>query len=258
MPVPAKDAAMIDFTGQVAIVTGGSGGIGQAIVRGLARHGAHVIVGYHHNEAAAADLVATAQALGREVMTLAVDVREVDSGNALVTAAIERWGRVDILINAAGIASYGFVSEMSSERWRQTIQTNLSGVYHTCRAVLRPMMQQRYGRIINLAGLYGVSGFPGQADFAAAAGGIIGMTRALAREAAPWQITVNAVAPGMIETDLVQAIPKPIQEWGANIIALRRLGKPEEVAAAVLFLASPAASYITGQTLAVDGGWTMA
>ncbi|ABY35618.1 MAG TPA: 3-oxoacyl-ACP reductase FabG [Chloroflexus aurantiacus] len=249
---------MIDFNGQVAIVTGGSGGIGQAVVEGLARYGARVLVGYHHNEAAATDVVAAVQSSGREAAALAIDVREPDSGNVLVATAIERWGKLDILINCAGIADYGPLSEMSSERWRQTIQTNLTGIYHTCRAALRPMMQQRYGRIVNLAALYGTSGFPGQADFAAAAGGIIGLTRALAREAAPWQITVNAVAPGMIETDLIEVIPAEIQQWSAGIIALRRLGKPEEVAAAVLFLASPAASYITGQTLMVDGGWTMA
>lgn len=249
---------MIDFNGQVAIVTGGSGGIGQAVVEGLARYGARVLVGYHHNEAAATDVVADARSSGREAAALAIDVREPDSGNVLVATAIERWGKLDILINCAGIADYGPLSEMSSERWRQTIQTNLTGIYHTCRAALRPMMQQRYGRIVNLAALYGTSGFPGQADFAAAAGGIIGLTRALAREAAPWQITVNAVAPGMIETDLIEVIPAEIQQWSAGIIALRRLGKPEEVAAAVLFLASPVASYITGQTLMVDGGWTMA
>lgn len=249
---------MIDFNGQVAIVTGGSGGIGQAVVEGLARYGARVLVGYHHNEAAATDVVAAVQSSGREAAALAIDVREPDSGNVLVATAIERWGKLDILINCAGIADYGPLSEMSSERWRQTIQTNLTGIYHTCRAALRPMMQQRYGRIVNLAALYGTSGFPGQADFAAAAGGIIGLTRALAREAAPWQITVNAVAPGMIETDLIEVIPAEIQQWSAGIIALRRLGKPEEVAAAVLFLASPVASYITGQTLMVDGGWTMA
>jgi len=203
-------------------------------------------------------VVAAVQSSGREAAALAIDVREPDSGNVLVATAIERWGKLDILINCAGIADYGPLSEMSSERWRQTIQTNLTGIYHTCRAALRPMMQQRYGRIVNLAALYGTSGFPGQADFAAAAGGIIGLTRALAREAAPWQITVNDVAPGMIETDLIEVIPAEIQQWSAGIIALRRLGKPEEVAAAVLFLASPAASYITGQTLMVDGGWTMA
>lgn len=249
---------MIDFNGQVAIVTGGSGGIGQAVVEGLARYGARVLVGYHHNEAAATDVVADVRSSGREAAALAIDVREPDSGNVLVATAIERWGKLDILINCAGIADYGPLSEMSSERWRQTIQTNLTGIYHTCRAALRPMMQQRYGRIVNLAALYGTSGFPGQADFAAAAGGIIGLTRALAREAAPWQITVNSVAPGMIETDLIEVIPAEIQQWSAGIIALRRLGKPEEVAAAVLFLASPVASYITGQTLMVDGGWTMA
>lgn len=249
---------MIDFNGQVAIVTGGSGGIGQAVVEGLARYGARVLVGYHHNEVAATDVVAAVQSAGREAAALAIDVREPDSGSVLVATAMERWGRLDILVNCAGIADYGPLSEMSSERWRQTIQTNLTGIYHTCRAALRPMMQQRYGRIVNLAALYGTSGFPGQADFAAAAGGIIGLTRALAREAAPWQITVNAVAPGMIETDLIEVIPAEIQQWSAGIIALRRLGKPEEVAAAVLFLASPVASYITGQTLMVDGGWTMA
>lgn len=249
---------MIDFNGQVAIVTGGSGGIGQAVVEGLARYGARVLVGYHHNEVAATDVVAAVQSAGREAAALAIDVREPDSGNVLVATAMERWGRLDILVNCAGIADYGPLSEMSSERWRQTIQTNLTGIYHTCRAALRPMMQQRYGRIVNLAALYGTSGFPGQADFAAAAGGIIGLTRALAREAASWQITVNAVAPGMIATDLIEVIPAEIQQWSAGIIALRRLGKPEEVAAAVLFLASPVASYITGQTLMVDGGWTMA
>ncbi|WP_322823009.1 3-oxoacyl-ACP reductase family protein [Chloroflexus sp.] len=249
---------MIDFNGQVAIVTGGSGGIGQAVVEGLARYGARVLVGYHHNEVAATDVVAAVQSAGREAAALAIDVREPGSGNVLVATAMERWGRLDILVNCAGIADYGPLSEMSSERWRQTIQTNLTGIYHTCRAALRPMMQQRYGRIVNLAALYGTSGFPGQADFAAAAGGIIGLTRALAREAASWQITVNAVAPGMIATDLIEVIPAEIQQWSAGIIALRRLGKPEEVAAAVLFLASPVASYITGQTLMVDGGWTMA
>ncbi len=249
---------MIDFNGQVAIVTGGSGGIGQAIARGLIRYGARVLVGYHRNETVALAVVETAQALGREAIALAIDVRHPDSGVTLVNAAVERWGQLDILINCAGVADFGPLSDMSSQRWRETIHTNLTGVYHTCRAALRPMMQQRYGRIVNLAALYGTSGFPGQADFAAAASGIIGFSRSLAREVAPWQITVNAVAPGMIETDLIQTIPAEIQQWSANIIALRRLGKPEEVAAAALFLASPIASYITGQTLMVDGGWTMA
>jgi Short-chain alcohol dehydrogenase of unknown specificity len=160
------DACMIDFQGQVAIVTGGSGGIGQAIVRGLARYGARVLVGYHSSDSAAYDVVTAAQAIGSDAVALAVDVREPDSGTVLVTAALERWGQLDILINCAGVADYGPLREMSSERWRQTIQTNLTGMYHTCRAALRPMMQQRYGRIVNLAALYGVSGFPGQADFA--------------------------------------------------------------------------------------------
>jgi len=130
-------------------------------------------------------------------------------------------------------------------------------VYHTCRAVLRPMMRARYGRIVNMSALHAVGGGPGQADYSAATGGVLGVTRALAREASAWSITVNAVTPGLVETEMLDVMPKEERDWGERVIALRRSGRPEEIAAAIIFLASPLASYITGQTLAVDGGWRM-
>jgi 3-oxoacyl-[acyl-carrier protein] reductase len=146
---------------------------------------------------------------------------------------------------------------MTIEQWQSTLTTTLDGAYHVCKAALRPMMKRRYGRIVNVAALHGVAGGPYQADFSAATGGVLGMTRALAREAAAWNINVNAVMPGLIATEMLDVIPEEQQAWGERVIALRRIGQPEEVAAAVVFLASPLASYITGQALAVDGGWRM-
>jgi len=160
-------------------------------------------------------------------------------------------------VNCAGLASYTPFGELSIEQWHAILATNLDGVYHTCRAVLRPMMKARYGRIVNMSALHAVGGGPGQADYSAATGGVLGMTRALAREAASWSITVNAVTPGLVETEMLDVMPQEERDWGERVIALRRSGRPEEIAAAIIFLASPLASYITGQTLAVDGGWRM-
>jgi 3-oxoacyl-[acyl-carrier protein] reductase len=184
-------------------------------------------------------------------------VRVRESVDALVAAALARWQQIDILVNCAGLAAYAPFAELGVEQWRDILATNLHGTYHTCKAVLRPMMRRRYGRIVNVAALHGVGGGSGQADYSAATGGVLGLTRALAREAAPWEITVNAVAPGLIETEMLSTIPLEERAWGERVIALRRAGKPEEVAAAAVFLASPLAAYITGQTLAVDGGWRM-
>jgi 3-oxoacyl-[acyl-carrier protein] reductase len=248
----------MDFTDQVAIVTGGSRGIGRAVVRMLVERGAQVVAGYHSRAAAAAETVAACAELPGIVVAQQVDVRERASVNELVESTLERWGRLDILINCAGVASYAPIADVTSEQWRATLATNLDGAYHTCKAALRPMMRRRYGRIVNLSGLHGAAGGPHQADYSAATGGVLGLTRALAREAAAWNITANAVAPGLIETELIAELPAEDRAWGERVIALRRVGKPEEAAAAIVFLASPLASYITGQTLTVDGGWRMA
>ncbi|MCG8347278.1 MAG: 3-oxoacyl-ACP reductase FabG [Chloroflexales bacterium] len=248
----------MDFTNQVAIVTGGSGSIGRVVVRALLQRGAKVLFCYHAEDAATIETLTDCTDLSENVIAQQTDVRDVTAVNMLASIALSRWNRLDILVNCVGVTSYNLVSSMSVDDWNAALATNLTGCYNTCRSVLRPMMQRRYGRIVNVAALHGIGGVPGQAAYSAATGGVLGLTRALAREVAAWSITVNAVAPGLIDTGFLDTIPAEFLAWSEKIIALRRLGQPEEVAAAVVFLASPLASYITGQTLAVDGGWTMA
>lgn len=247
----------MDFTDQVAIVTGGSRGIGRAVVAALAQRGARVFFCYRERHDAAQQTLEQCADLRGEVAGRQADVRDSAAVGVLVEEVLERWQHVDVLINCAAVPGYGPVDDLSLDGWRALLETNLTGTYHTCRAVVRPMLCRRYGRIVNVAGLHGISGFPGLVGYCASMGGVLGLTRALAREVAPWQITVNAVAPGFVETDLLATFPSELRSWGVQTIAQRRAGRPEEVASAIVFLASTQASYITGQTLPVDGGWTM-
>jgi 3-oxoacyl-[acyl-carrier protein] reductase len=241
------------FDGQVALVTGASRGIGRAIALALAKAGAHVAIGYRSRVEEAERVLAAVAEHGREAIVVPGDVADPAVPATLVEAAIKRWGRLDILVNNAGITRDNLVMRMSEADWDAVIATNLKAPFLACKAALRPMLKQRYGRIVNVSSLAGVAGNAGQANYSAAKAGLIGLTRALAREVGSRNITVNAVAPGFIETEILAGLPADVLERAKQAAAVPRLGTPEDVAAAVLYLASPAASYVTGQVLGVDG-----
>lgn len=249
MPDPLQD--------QVALVTGASRGIGRAIALALAGAGAHVAVGYRSRAEEAERVLREISERGREAIVVPGDVGDPSVPATLVQAALTRWGRLDILVNNAGITRDNLVMRMSEADWDAVITTNLKAPFLACKAALRPMLKQRYGRIVNISSLAGVAGNAGQANYSAAKAGLIGLTRALAREVGSRNITVNAVAPGFIETEILKGLPADILERARQAAAIPRLGTPEDVAMAVLFLASPAASYITGQVLGIDGGLPM-
>ena len=248
---------MIDLSGKSAVVTGGSRGIGRAIALRLAEQGADVCISYKGNSAAADEVVAAVTAMGRRGLAVQADVAEMDAAKALIDAALEALGKIDILVNNAGITRDDLIMRMKPEDWTDVIDTNLSGTFWTIKAATRPMMKARSGRIINITSVSGQAGQMGQANYSSAKAGLIGLTKATARELASRGITCNAVAPGFVLTELTQDLDVKLLDGIKEATPLGRFATPEEIGAAVAFLASDEAAYITGQVLAVDGGLVM-
>ncbi|MCL6633778.1 MAG: 3-oxoacyl-[acyl-carrier-protein] reductase [Alicyclobacillus herbarius] len=243
--------------GRVAIVTGASRGIGRAIAIELAREGGQVVVNYAGREADARETARRIQEAGGQAIVEQADVSRAADADRLVESALAAFGRVDVLVNNAGITRDTLLMRMKDEDWQAVLNTNLTGAFHMLRAVARPMMKQRFGRIINVTSVVALLGNPGQANYVSAKAGLIGLTKSAARELAGRGITVNAVAPGLVETEMTAALPEQAVAHMMEQIPLGRIGQPEDVAGAVAFLASDAAAYITGQVIAVDGGMAM-
>jgi 3-oxoacyl-[acyl-carrier protein] reductase len=247
----------MSLEGKVALVTGASRGIGRAIALELAQAGADVAINYAGSEQAAEEVVQAIQAMGRRAMKIQANVGVAAEADQMVSQVLEAYERIDILVNNAGITRDNLIMRMKEEEFDQVINTNLKGVFNCVKAVTRPMMKQRTGRIINISSVVGAMGNPGQANYVAAKAGVIGLTKAAARELASRGITVNAVAPGFIATDMTDKLSEDQKSALLPQIPLARMGQPEEIARTVRFLASDDASYMTGQTLHVDGGMYM-
>ena len=245
------------LAGRVALVTGGSRGIGKAIVWALAREGAKVAFVYKSSQETAQQLVSELELDQREVLALQADVAQKEDADRVVGEVLAKWGKIDVLVNNAGVIRDGLLATMKPEHWREVIDTNLTSVYNFCHAAMRPMMSARYGRIINMSSVAAHTANPGQSNYAASKGGVEGFTRCLATEIAKRGITVNAVAPGFIATDMTESVVNAAGEQIKKQIPVKRLGTPEDIANAVLFLASDATSYVTGHVLTVDGGLTL-
>ncbi len=252
---------MTDNTGSpVAIVTGSSRGIGLAVAHALAARGMRIVLNCSSErslEGTQAQARAIASEHGTEAIAVAANVADADEAAALAAAALDAFGRIDVLVNNAGITRDGLAARMSDEDFDAVIDINLKGTFHCCQAVMRPMTKQRSGRIINMSSVSGVYGNPGQANYAASKAGVIGLTKALAKELARKGVTVNAIAPGFIETDMTAALSDDQKAHAQERIAAGRLGQPEDVAALAAFLASDEAAYITGQVICVDGGLSL-
>lgn len=249
------DGIKVDLSGQVALVTGASQGLGRAMAIALGRNGARVAC-VARNVEKLADTVQAIVDAGGSAEAFACDVKKRESVDQVVDSVADNWGRLDILVNNAGITRDTLLPRMTDDEWDDVIETNLRGTFLFSRAASRHMMRARYGRIINISSVSGIMGNAGQTNYSASKAGMIGLTRSLSRELAGRKVTINAVAPGFIESDMTKALGDAILGEVTKRIPAKRVGQADEVAAAVLFLASPAAAYITGQLLVVDGGMT--
>ena len=244
----------MELTGRNALVTGGSRGIGRAVCLELARQGANVAINYAGSAQAAEEVAQACRELGVEAFAIQANVADAAAVDAMVKEVITRFGRIDILVNNAGITKDKLALQMMEEEFDAVLDTNLKGAFLCMKAVYRPMMKQRYGRVVNLTSVVGLRGNPGQANYAASKAGLIGMSKSIAKELASRGVTVNLVAPGFIDTDMTAALPEAARTALLSTIPMARLGQPEDVAKAVAFFASESAGYITGQVLCVDGG----
>ena len=248
---------MIDLTGKAALVTGGSRGIGKAIGLRLARQGADVAFSFRGNADAAKATADEIESIGMKALSIQADVKDPASADTVVKTALDAFGKVDILVNNAGVTRDDLIMRMSEEAWREVLETNLFGAFWMTKAVTRPMLKARAGRIVNITSVSGQAGQMGQANYSSAKAGLIGLTKATARELASRGITVNAVAPGFVLTELTKDLPEALQSELIARTPLGRFGTVEEIADTVAFLVSDEAQYITGQVLAVDGGLVM-
>ena len=244
----------MSLQGRNALVTGGSRGIGRAICLELARQGANIAVNYAGNAQAAEETAAACRALGVQAVTIRADVADAAACEAMVKEVISSFGSLHILVNNAGITRDNLALSISEADFDAVLDTNLKGAFHCMKAVYRPMMKQKYGRIVNLSSIVGLRGNAGQANYSASKAGLIGLTKSLAKELAARKVTVNAVAPGFIDTDMTAVLPEAAKEALLKTIPMARLGQPEDVARAVAFFAADETAYVTGQVLCVDGG----